>query len=153
MLEEAVAYALEAHKGQLDQSGEPHFFHCFRVMDRVRVAGGSELAQLGAVLHDTIEDDEHTDFFKLQRLFGYKVADIVGAVSKEDGEPYMDFVHRSVTHSPEARLVKYCDVKDNYDRSNTPELKGLRDRGEKALRYMLEYVISEGLNDDLVLGS
>ena len=51
-IEDAVALAARAHRGQVDKAGECYIFHPLRVMMRFEDAP----ARIVAVLHDLLED-------------------------------------------------------------------------------------------------
>ncbi len=51
-LENAIALAVEAHRGQKDKNGTPYILHPLRVMFRVE----TEIERVVAVLHDVVED-------------------------------------------------------------------------------------------------
>ena len=55
-LEDAVAIAAQAHRGQKDKAGAPYLLHPLRMMLRMR----SETAMMAAVLHDVVEDTDWT---------------------------------------------------------------------------------------------
>ncbi len=55
-LEDAIALAVEAHRGQKEKTGEPYILHPLRVMFRVE----TEIERVVAVLHDVIEDTGRT---------------------------------------------------------------------------------------------
>ena len=64
-LEDAIALAVEAHRGQTQKAGQPYILHPLRVMFRC----DSEMERIVAVLHDVVEDTGRT-FDDLRRL-GY----------------------------------------------------------------------------------
>src|SRR5438270_278019 len=51
-LEDAIALAVEAHRGQTDKIGQPYVLHVLRVMFRCE----TEIERIVAVLHDVVED-------------------------------------------------------------------------------------------------
>ncbi len=51
-LEQAIALAVEIHKGQVDKYGQPYILHPLRVMFRLE----GEVAKIVGVLHDVVED-------------------------------------------------------------------------------------------------
>jgi len=55
-LEDAIAFAVEAHHGQKDKNGQPYILHPLRVMLRLE----SERERIVGVLHDVIEDTPTT---------------------------------------------------------------------------------------------
>ena len=57
-LEDAIALAVEAHRGQRDKAGQTYILHPLRVMLRLE----TEAERMAAILHDVVEDTP-----KLQR--------------------------------------------------------------------------------------
>jgi hypothetical protein len=117
-LEDAILLATQKHAGQKDKAGEAYILHPLRVMFRVRDLGGSETAQIAAVLHDVIEDC-NTSASDLRDL-GYpeEVLSALDAVTKRPHEhgtdQYLSFVRRAAIH-PIGRLIKYADLEDNLN--------------------------------------
>lgn len=109
-LEDAIALAAEAHRGQVDRVGQPYVLHPLRVMLRL----DSEEARIVGVLHDVIEDTPLT----LDRLreAGYpeEVLRALDSVTRRDGERYEDYVERAAA-DPIGRQVKLADLEDNMD--------------------------------------
>jgi guanosine-3',5'-bis(diphosphate) 3'-pyrophosphohydrolase len=79
----AYLYALEGHKGQKRQTGEPYITHPVDVACVLAEYKLDHLTIMGALLHDTIEDTfiEKKD---IEERFGKTVANIVDGVSKLD---------------------------------------------------------------------
>src|SRR5690242_9842940 len=114
-LEDAIALAVDAHRGQTNKSGEPYVLHPLRVMFRCQ----TEAQRIVAVLHDVVEDTGRT--FDDLRGFGYP-ADIIAAldcVTKREGESYEAFIERAAGN-PIARVVKIADIEDNMDLRRLP---------------------------------
>lgn len=109
-LEDAIALAMEAHRGQRDKSGEPYVLHVLRVMLRL----DTEAERTVAALHDVVEDTGRT--LDDLRSLGYseEVVTAVACVTKREGEAYEDFVERAAS-DPIARRVKLADLEDNMD--------------------------------------
>ncbi|MEW6490876.1 MAG: hypothetical protein AB1578_23560, partial [Thermodesulfobacteriota bacterium] len=51
-LEDAIALAVSAHRGQVDKAGAPYVLHPLRVMLPME----SDTEKMAAVLHDVVED-------------------------------------------------------------------------------------------------
>jgi len=126
-LETAIALASQAHAGQTDKRGEAYIAHPLRVMAAVDGAD----ARIAAVLHDIVEKTEWT----LARLraagFSEAVVAAVDALSKRQGEEYLQYVRRAAAN-PIARAVKIADVEDNrqadpHDGKYDQALRILRD--------------------------
>ena len=109
-VEDAVAIAARAHKGQKDKAGAPYLLHPLRMMLRME----TEAAMMAAVLHDVVEDTEWT----LERLreagFSDEVLEAVDCLTHREGESYQQFVER-VRTNPIARQIKIADLEDNMN--------------------------------------
>lgn len=142
-LEIAIKLALEAHQNQTDKAGHPYILHPLRVMFAVVDEG--EIAQMAAVLHDTIEDTYITleDIFKAfpNSKTGPIVASVVDHLTRREDETYHNYITR-VLESPLATIVKIADIKDNlsriYQLQSAREKTFLRARYTKTLQRLLE---------------
>lgn len=109
-VEDAVAIAAQAHKGQKDKAAAPYLLHPLRMLLRMN----SEAAMMAAVLHDVVEDTDWT----LERLreegFSNEVLEAVDCLTRRDGENYQEFVER-IRRNPIARQVKIADLEDNMN--------------------------------------
>jgi (p)ppGpp synthase/HD superfamily hydrolase len=114
-LEDALALALEAHRGQRDKAGQTYILHPLRVMMRLE----GELERLVALLHDVVEDSTYS----LERLreLGYpeEVLAALDCLTKREGETYEAFIERVRPHAL-ARRVKLADLEDNMDVRRLP---------------------------------
>jgi (p)ppGpp synthase/HD superfamily hydrolase len=112
-LEDAIALAVEAHKGQRDKAGQTYVLHPLRVMMRLE----GELERMAAVLHDVVEDSPYT--LERLRALGYpeEVLGALDCLTKREGETYEAFVVRPNTL---ARRVKLADLEDNMDVRRLP---------------------------------
>lgn len=109
-LEDAIALAALAHKGQQDKAGAPYILHPIRVMLRVR----TDEERMAAILHDVVEDSEHT--LDSLREMGYPeaVLEAIDGVTRRETESYDEFIERAAAN-PIARRVKIADLEDNLD--------------------------------------
>lgn len=109
-LEQAIALAVESHRGQVDKAGHPYILHPLRVMFALE----GELERMAAVLHDVVEDTPIT--FEQLRTMGFPAEVVVALehLTKREGESYSEFVERAARH-PIARRVKLADIEDNLD--------------------------------------
>ena len=128
-LEDAIALAAEAHRGQADKSGQPYILHPIRVMLRCQ----TEAQRIVAVLHDVVEDTGRT--FDDLRGLGYpdEILKALDCLTKREGEPYEAFVERAAS-DPVARVVKIADIEDNLDLRRLPGI------GEKDVERIGRYV-------------
>jgi (p)ppGpp synthase/HD superfamily hydrolase len=138
-VDRAYLLAFKAHKGQNRKfSQEPYITHPARVAKNV-LHFGPEYQVVG-ILHDVIEDSD-IDHQMIATQFGEEVAAAVTAVSRQEGEDYMDFVKRAKAH-PIARVVKIADIEDNLH--DLPErYSNMRRRYEKALKLLKETTNAE----------
>lgn len=82
---QARAYALMMHNGQQYGKNEPYETHLKAVRDTLVYFGISEPEMLAAAwLHDTLEDTS-ASYSDLNRIFGFRVAELVYAVTNEVG--------------------------------------------------------------------
>ncbi len=109
-LEDAIALAVRAHRGQTDKAGAPYVLHVLRVMLRMPDEG----AMTAAALHDVVEDTPHTLDDLRAAGFPEAVVAAVDALTRREGETYEAFVRRA-GKDPVARLVKRADLEDNMD--------------------------------------
>lgn len=80
----AQTFAILAHKGQLDDSGNDYFSsHCVQVYEIIRILYPYDYnLQAAAYLHDTVEDT-NTTYEDLVREFGHDIANLVMEVTHE----------------------------------------------------------------------
>lgn len=138
----AIKYAIEAHGDQRDRSGTLYIFHVLRVMERVRVAGGTDNQIAAAVLHDVLEDTD-AKFWDVAEEFGTGVADMVLALTRADDETYAEYIDSLTTGSSGALLIKVCDLEDNLSRVSNlpePERSGLAKRYNKARNKLTPFL-------------
>lgn len=131
-----LSYAIELatifHRGQFrdkDEAGLSYIVHPLRVMvneDFVR----DDTDRMIAVMHDLIEDTSCT-FDKLREEgFSDEVINGVNALTRREGEVYMDYIARCA-ENPRARRIKMADLKDNTRKS------GMNDRYLRAFMYLM----------------
>ncbi|WP_461630858.1 hypothetical protein [Labilibaculum euxinus] len=116
-LEKAIGIALEAHKHQIDKSGEPYIAHLFRVMNMCK----SNNEKICAILHDLIEDTEWT-IEKLE-AFGFpkEIIKAITCLTKNDDEDYYNYIIR-ISKNRLATNVKINDLSDNLDVKRLAEI-------------------------------
>lgn len=82
MIEQAIIFATQAHKGQLRKvSQTPFILHPLAVGCILADAGESEAVVVAGILHDTVEDTDVT-LEQIRQKFGTEVADIVDGCSE-----------------------------------------------------------------------
>lgn len=128
-------FAAAAHEGQVRKfDGRPYIEHPRAVEQIVAANGGTENQRIAALLHDVVEDTEVT-LEEIRRRFGDPVAEIVDALTRREGEAYVEFVERAATAAEgKAWLVKRSDVLHNL--STLPPGHPLHHRYIKALEIL-----------------
>ncbi|HWB75239.1 MAG TPA: RelA/SpoT family protein [Nannocystaceae bacterium] len=121
-IERAFDLGMAAHSGQRRKSGEAYWVHPVRVASMLAQLGLDGSTVTAALLHDVVEDTEHT-VYELTELFGREVANIVDGVTKLGKVPYLSrqeqqaesFRKMLVAMSQDIRvlLVKLIDRLDN----------------------------------------
>lgn len=130
-LHRAIEIATEAHRGQLDKSGNDYIGHPLRVMEM----GKTEEEKIVGVLHDVVEDTEWTLEALAAEGFSKEVINALRCVTKvSENENYDDFIDR-VKKNPLAVAVKINDLTDNMDIRRLPYLS---DKDVKRLKKYLK---------------
>ena len=129
-----------AHTGQADRAGNPYFGHIERVALAVKAAGGSETQVVAAYLHDVIEDTDTTSADLLYAGVSTDALALIETLTRHDEVAYEDYLQR-IRSSPDALLVKQCDMADNMDPARTALLdeetrERLRVKYEKAVAFL-----------------
>ncbi|MEG0949058.1 MAG: RelA/SpoT family protein [Bacteroidales bacterium] len=90
IIQRAFHFANEAHKGIKRRSGEPYILHPLAVARIVcREMGLGSTSICAALLHDVVEDTDYTEE-DIESLFGKKIAQIVGGLTKISGGIFGD---------------------------------------------------------------
>lgn len=109
-LEDAIALALEAHRGKTDKASRPYILHPLRVMFKQE----DDVSRAVAVLHDVVEDCEYDLAYLRRKGYAEEVVTAVDCLTKRLGEDYEPFIVRA-SQNPIARKVKLADLEDNMD--------------------------------------
>lgn len=90
IIKRAFHFANEAHKGIKRRSGEPYILHPLAVARIVcHEMGLGSTSICAALLHDVVEDTDYTEE-DIEGLFGKKIAQIVGGLTKISGGIFGD---------------------------------------------------------------
>jgi RelA/SpoT family (p)ppGpp synthetase len=118
----AYLFAAEAHDGVTRKSGEPYIFHPLTVAHILADMHMDADTICAALLHDVIEDTEHTKLEIVQR-FGQVTADLVDGVTKLANGEFFDResasaasfhkMIRAMTHDFRVVLIKLADRQHN----------------------------------------
>lgn len=128
-LEDAIALAVQAHRGQVDKVGQPYALHVLRVMFRLE----TEQERIVAVLHDVIEDTSYTPDDLHALGYSEEVLAALDCLTRRSTETYEQFIERAAAN-PLARRVKLADLEDNMDIRRLPAITE-KDR-ERLDRYI-----------------
>lgn len=109
-LEDAIALAVAAHRGQRDKAHAPYILHPLRVM--LRLEGEAE--RMAAVLHDVVEDSHYTLEHLREQGYPEPVLEALECLTRREGESYEAFIER-LRPNALARRVKLADLEDNMD--------------------------------------
>lgn len=114
LVDKALEYASEQHKGQLDDQGRPYFFaHIVQVHSILKDVTDDEETLCAGILHDVIEDTE-TTYEEILHEFNREIADLVQELTfqgdKETGRYF------PVLKTRKAIMVKFADRLSNLSR-------------------------------------
>jgi (p)ppGpp synthase/HD superfamily hydrolase len=109
---EALNFALQKHRGQVDLHGLPYELHVLRVVGGLSQAGVNKPEALAAAaLHDVVEDCDVT-IDEIGIRFGSPVQELVGLLTHHEDETYRAYIERLDTNRI-ARAIKLADLADN----------------------------------------
>lgn len=104
LIQKAFRYALDAHKDMRRKSGEPYIYHPLEVARIVTgEIGLGEISIVCALLHDVVEDTDHT-LTDIERVFGQEIARIIDGLTKITG--IFDSKTDALTYSAQAETFK-----------------------------------------------
>jgi (p)ppGpp synthase/HD superfamily hydrolase len=135
-LEDAIALACTAHRGQVDKNGQPYILHVLRVM----MKQNDPVARIIAALHDVVEDSATTIADLRDAGYSEEICSAVDALTRRETEAYDEMIARVAANSL-ARRVKLADLEDNMDQSR--RRNGLDD-AERQARYTRAYAALRG---------
>lgn len=144
LTKQAMAICFDTHKNQLDKSGLPYVFHPFHLAEQME----TEYEVCTALLHDVIEDSNHTPGELSQAGFPDEVVRAVRALTRDPHMHYLDYVAR-LRQNPIARRVKLADLIHNSDLNRLGYVSH-QDR-RRVLKYRMAQVILEDDQYDEVL--
>jgi GTP pyrophosphokinase len=114
LVDKALEFASEKHKGQLDDQGRPYFFaHIVQVHSILKDITDDEETLCSGILHDIIEDTDIT-YQTLIREFNKPIADIVYELTHEGSRETGYYFPRLTTRK--AIMVKFADRLSNLSR-------------------------------------
>lgn len=129
--EKAIKLAEEKHKDQVDKNNEPYMNHIKRVASKCECLEDKIIA----TLHDIIEDTDETKESLLKVFPRFIVETVCELTRDKEKETYEDFIKR-IGKNDLAIKIKLADLKDNYSRPMIEQYNSLKDRYEKAIKYL-----------------
>lgn len=116
LLWEALEFAFQKHKGQVDLHGHDYRLHILRVTAGLSRQGVNKPEALAAAaLHDVVEDCA-VSIEEVEKRFGADVAGLVLLLTHDIGEatgvPYEEYIE-TLDKSRIARAIKLADLEDN----------------------------------------
>ena len=123
-IEDTIAFIKEAHAGQMDWTGAEYWQHPVAVMNLLPEDATLE-EKLAALLHDVVEDTDHTIVTLRDRGYPEEVLTILDLVTRDkaDGRSYMVWVRAIVASGNRGAIrVKLADNRHNSDPARIREL-------------------------------
>jgi len=112
LTKKALRLCFDAHKNQVDKTGLPYVFHPFHLAEQMT----DEISTVCALLHDVVEDTEHT-FDDIRNMgFPQEVIEVLRLLTHDNNVPYMEYVKKISTNTI-AKQVKLADLRHNSDLS------------------------------------
>jgi (p)ppGpp synthase/HD superfamily hydrolase len=129
-LEDALVFAVEAHRGQRYPSpeAEPYIFHPLRMM----IEFFDLVDQMAAVLHDVVEDTDREICDLVDSGFPMNVVTAIDCLTHRSNESYDDYIER-LSVNDVARRVKIIDLRLNL--ANNRRLPDSGQTTERIARY------------------
>lgn len=116
LTKKALRLCFDAHKDQVDKTGMPYVFHPFHLAEQMT----DEISTVCALLHDVIEDTDHTLSELSEMGFPDEVIEVLRLLTHESDVSYMDYVEK-ISHNPIATRVKLADLRHNSDLTRIDE--------------------------------
>lgn len=114
LVDKALEYASEKHKGQLDDQGRPYFFaHIVQVHSLLKDITDNEETLCAGILHDIIEDTS-TTYEELLHEFNKPIADLVYELTQEGDRETGYYFPR--LRGRKAVMIKFADRLSNLSR-------------------------------------
>lgn len=140
--DESRYFARGAHAGQVDKVGRPYYEHVEAVADILSTSCFGFSARQAGLFHDLLEDTKVTVEDLRDLGVSEKVISAVVACTRNEGEPYLDFIRRAARH-PLGRLVKLADnlhnsSEERLSKLDPEEARSLQERYLRAREILVE---------------
>ncbi len=127
----AYTMATNAHEGQIDKAGEPYIAHPIAVAEQVKHLGAPHQV---VSCSTTPSRTPVSTLDQIKGAFGPAASEAVEALSRQEGETYLDFIRRAA-RNPVAATVKRADIEHNLSRPASLSAS-LEDRYRTALALL-----------------
>ena len=107
---QAMHICFDAHIGQTDKGGMPYALHPIHLAEQME----TEDEVCAALLHDILEDTDHTEESLRQLGVSEPVLEALRLLTHEPGVPYLEYV-TGTRHNPMARKIKQADLLHNCE--------------------------------------
>lgn len=138
LLEKCIAFAVDAHKGQIDKYGRPYILHPLHLMSQM----DTEEEMMTAVLHDVVEDTDYTLADLRDLDLPEAVVQAVGLLTHDKKATSYDEYVRRLKPDDIARKVKMADLEHNMDVRRLHEVRekdaARLEKYRKAWAYLVE---------------
>lgn len=114
-IEEALSFALDAHRGQTDLDGKPYVLHPIRVGLR----GRNDKEIIVGLFHDIVEDTHYTLQDIIERVADKDIVEAISLLTHKKGQPYNEYLKKIIeSNNAIAIRVKRNDLLDNLSRND-----------------------------------
>jgi len=117
IITKAMVFAINKHKGQLDDEGKEYSLHLQQVVEILEKVTNDEDILSAGWLHDTLEDT-NTTYEELVNEFGHEIAGLVMEVTHEGKKDSHGFYFPRLK-SKSAIMIKFADRLSNLSRMST----------------------------------
>lgn len=117
LIQKAMQFAVEAHRGQRRDDGRPSIVHPIQVAKIIEMVTDDENLIAAALLHDTIEDTDVT-WDLLNGAFGSDIADLVNEVT-HSGQPDSKGFYFPRLKTQRGIMLKFADRLSNISDMKT----------------------------------
>ena len=99
MIEKAIAFATQAHEGQVRKgTTRPFITHPLEVGKIVSTMTNDKDVICAAILHDTIEDCAHVTEDMIRQAFSARIAELVKQESEDKSKTWMERKSHTIAH-------------------------------------------------------
>lgn len=139
MIQQALCYAIRAHKGQIDKGGNDYINHPVYLALQMN----EPVEKVVALLHDVMEDSNVLTYDDVYHLFNPFIADTLKLLTHIKGIKYFDYIQEIKNSNNEVAIkVKLADLKHNSDisRISCPTSKDNEriEKYQKAIKILSE---------------